>query len=56
MVKAVNGSVMEDAQRVNGKGVDGAVGVVNASSSSDDLVHVDVGSVRFLGRNIPGWG
>ncbi|KAH7419703.1 peptide N-acetyl-beta-D-glucosaminyl asparaginase amidase A-domain-containing protein [Cadophora sp. MPI-SDFR-AT-0126] len=52
MVGAVNGSLKEDVQRVNGKGVAGGLGVVNASSSAIGFGLVDLGPGRFLGRNI----
>lgn len=58
MVGVVNATVREDVQRVNGKDVFGSSRVANASCSDiyigTGLGLVDVGSARFLGRNLAG--
>ncbi|KAK0108861.1 hypothetical protein ONS96_002700 [Cadophora gregata f. sp. sojae] len=48
-VRAVNGSVREDAQRLNGKSVGGGSGVGNARPSVVEPGMVDIGSLRVLG-------
>ncbi|KAH9215583.1 peptide N-acetyl-beta-D-glucosaminyl asparaginase amidase A-domain-containing protein [Leptodontidium sp. 2 PMI_412] len=58
MVGFVNATVSEDVQRANGKDVFGSSRVANASCSDiyigTGLGLVDVGSARFLGRNLAG--